>query len=1759
MNQFQQTSFTSRFTSGCLSPVSHNASWLRFFTLGMLIVALGALAQPLHAKVTASIATGNWSAAGTWNNGVPADGDQITISAGHTVTLTANIVFVGAGSTLTVNGTLNMSTFTCRVATTTVAAGGTVIQNSTGGVAVAANLTAITLTLNPASTYSYTGNPIGFTGLHPAAYGHLSYASSSASAGTFDINLNVAGNLTINNSGIGDIRFANTVNRSHTIGGNLLISGGNVVGSGGAGNTALDVNGNFTINTSTSFKACAAGGNTTLNLAGNFVQNGTLTSPGAGTFGVAFDGATNSAVSGLATFTFQNVTLNKTGAAFASLSQHLTISKNLTFLNGKFKIGNFNLTMAAGATISGASNATGFVETTGTGKLIISESNPSATFPIGIGDYTPVSLVPTLNTAAFGARVVDGFSAEMPGCNGFVTDDAVKKMWIVSLEQGNATIQNITLNWNGSNEGSTFSRSVCGVVRYLSGDWETPVPNAATGSDPYQRSRNLSGVNGGTFGVLDLSSLVNLSPPTGNSNSPICVGQTLDLSRTSADVSGAVYQWSKQGGGFNPPAGPNASLNNAQITDAGFYLLTLSKYGCNFTSTGVPVFVNPLPPCTITGPEQVCSNTSGHAYQAPANLATYAWSVAGNGSISGASNGPNVSIDAGASGTYTLTLTTTDANSCSSTCTLLVKVLTRPTGALSGSATICEGECADLLIDVTGESPWSGTLSDGTPFGGSTSPIVVTVCPDETTSYTISTLSDAFCIATANDLSGSATVTIDELTLFELTGSGAYCLGGDGVEVGLSGSETGTSYQLLLNNSASGDPVAGTGSAISFGPQTGAGTYTVVATRISTDCSATMSGSVSVTINPLPTVSLTLGDDEALVSETSVALTGGAPGGGVYSGPGVSGSTINPFLAGVGVHTISYTITDNNACSNTATDQFTVSPEPGLNLLVEVPDSVECKEEFSIDIVAVAGFTDLGTLQFSLGWDLNLFEYVGADPTVIDGSTPLVGLINDTLIYSWLDENASPYGFSLPDDTVLLHLTFKPLAACGTTGHFSIIGKPRVIEASDSGLNVVPVTILNTNELVISDTQAPVFDDGLADISVECSQVPDPAEPVASDNCDDDVDVSYDGQTIDEGNCIGEYTIVRTWTATDDCGNSATTSQVIVVHDTTAPSFTVPSDITIYLDSACEYDSSPEFTGGAGNASDNCTPEQTLMPHWSDETAPFSGNQAIITRTWTLSDDCGNSASAQIQLITVRDTTPPSITCPVDVEVIAGGSNCDYTISGLGFQAFDNCGIADTAWTLSGASTGAGTGSLNGVVLNIGVTVVTWTVTAQNGQTATCSFSVSVAECQGITGKLIWEGDDISGVAQAMVVLSGSASDSDGPTATDGLYSLDGAGATLEITPSKTAPPADPLNGVTVDDALLVRYHVLTTLLITDPYKLLAADVDFNNVINSTDASLIRQAVLGSGTAQQYFIAKPWRFVPTPDPGPGFSGYTPPADPFSAPIPESRILTGVAGAVSGQDFYGIKTGDVDATAIPALHPDNQESLTWLVADQALVAGQTVEAVFTASHFEQLAAYQMGLKFDPAVLQWQSVEALPTGQGLSATEDFGFYQVEQGEIRSVWLKPSGVSLAEGTAAFVLRFKVLHSGGQLSEVLRLSEKILRPQVTTVALQKTGMQLVFTETTGLPASPAEQAGVRLLQNRPNPFTGTTTIGLVLPAAGEGQLRVLDAAGRELWRLNKSWPAGYSEETVRLEQAVASGVLYYELSTPYGLLTRRMVVVAR
>ncbi len=176
-----------------------------------------------------------------------------------------------------------------------------------------------------------------------------------------------------------------------------------------------------------------------------------------------------------------------------------------------------------------------------------------------------------------------------------------------------------------------------------------------------------------------------------------------------------------------------------------------------------------------------------------------------------------------------------------------------------------------------------------------------------------------------------------------------------------------------------------------------AGTGTHVITYAFTDangCSNT--GNMNITVNALPNV--TLSSFSSVCQDAApIALSGGSPAGGSYSGTGVIAGLFDPFLAGAGVHAIQYAYTDANGCSNSDVGNLTVNALPVVALSALNPVCI-ASAAFQLTAGSPSGGTYSGP-----GVSAGVF-----DPAV-------AGLGNHSIRYSYTDPN----GCSGEDSTTL--------------------------------------------------------------------------------------------------------------------------------------------------------------------------------------------------------------------------------------------------------------------------------------------------------------------------------------------------------------------------------------------------------------------------------------------------------------------------------------------------------------------------------------------------------------------------------------------------------------------------------------------------------------------------------------------------------------------------------------------------------------------
>src|SRR5439155_92149 len=122
--------------------------------------------------------------------------------------------------------------------------------------------------------------------------------------------------------------------------------------------------------------------------------------------------------------------------------------------------------------------------------------------------------------------------------------------------------------------------------------------------------------------------------------------------------------------------------------------------------------------------------------------------------------------------------------------------------------------------------------------------------------------------------------------------------------------------------------------------------------------------------------------------------------------------------------------------------------------------------------------------------------------------------------------------------------------------------------------------------ITVRDTTAPSISTLPGPSTIECPASPSFTTPTATDACDPSPSLTFADSTT-AGSCPQDYSVTRTWTATDHCNKSSTASQTITVHDTTAPVISAlrgPSTI--------ECPATPSFT--SPTASDACDPSPSF-------------------------------------------------------------------------------------------------------------------------------------------------------------------------------------------------------------------------------------------------------------------------------------------------------------------------------------------------------------------------------------------------------------------------------------------------------------------------------------------------------------------------------------------------------------------------------------
>jgi hypothetical protein len=249
-------------------------------------------------------------------------------------------------------------------------------------------------------------------------------------------------------------------------------------------------------------------------------------------------------------------------------------------------------------------------------------------------------------------------------------------------------------------------------------------------------------------------------------------------------------------------------------------------------------------------------------------------------------------------------------------------------------------------------------------------------------------------------------------------------------------------------------------------------------------------------------------------------------------------------------------------------------------------------------------------------------------------------------------------------------------------------------------------TASHSQTITLKDTTPPVFSRTPQDETVDCDcdQFPKIPAVYALDNCDE---LGVDDVTVSEVKVPGigdNYELIRTWTAVDHRGNSASHSQTITVQDSTAPSIIVPGGVSV-LDAACN--ALPELSSAWG-AYDNCDTDLSVAVA-ADTVQEYTGETGCAERrnirTFIATDRSGNTATAS-QTVNVGDNEAP-VYVPGVYDTVTGTFNAgaeDCVMRNTHFAQFakaseryfhgvtDSCSTVTSVTSMSCTAPGAAPG-----------------------------------------------------------------------------------------------------------------------------------------------------------------------------------------------------------------------------------------------------------------------------------------------------------------------------------------------------------------------------------------------------------------------------------------------------------------------------------
>ena len=371
--------------------------------------------------------------------------------------------------------------------------------------------------------------------------------------------------------------------------------------------------------------------------------------------------------------------------------------------------------------------------------------------------------------------------------------------------------------------------------------------------------------------------------------------QFTDLSTVGAGNTITDWNWNFGDGSPNSTA-QNPLHNYAGVGPYTVTLTVTTNNGCTNTRVRTVNTINAEPQAAFNWPAEVCTGSPAAFTDnstAPGSTVT-GWNWNFGDPASGANNTSTLQnpthIFSGP-GTYTVTLNVTSAAGCqtvnnSSSHTVVVKAL--PTASISGNATVCLNATSPNITftGANGTAPYTfsysingGPSQNVTTSSGNSVTVSVPTNTAGTFTYALLNVQEGSSATCSQSQTGSVTVTVSQLPTATVSGNSTVCLNGPSPNITFTGAGTSAPYTFTYNINGGAPQTVNTtsGNSVTVSvPTNVAGTFTYNLVSVQDGsanlCSQSQTGSAVITVNPLPTASLS-GTTEVCLNAASPTIT----------------------------------------------------------------------------------------------------------------------------------------------------------------------------------------------------------------------------------------------------------------------------------------------------------------------------------------------------------------------------------------------------------------------------------------------------------------------------------------------------------------------------------------------------------------------------------------------------------------------------------------------------------------------------------------------------------------------------------------------------------------------------------------------------------------------------------------------------------------------------------------------------------------------